>query len=246
MKDELLLQHISYTYQSLQGETKSLEDVSLRVKEGEFIAIVGPSGCGKTTLLNIIAGLLQDFEGERIVPNPIGYMFQKDQLLGWRNIYKNIMLGLEMRQQVNEKTKTRVEKMLRRYGLYEFKYAYPRQLSGGMRQRAALIRTLAISPKVLLLDEPFSALDAQTRISVSEDIGFIIKEEKMTTVMVTHDLSEAISMADVVFVLSKRPGHIIKRVEINFHKMGLSVSQKRNQEEFKEYFQTIWRAIHEE
>lgn len=242
MEQGLKLEDVSYTYQTLQGETKSLEEVSFSVEKSQFAAIVGPSGCGKTTLLNIIAGLLKDYEGTVEAQAPIGYMFQKDQLLEWRTIYKNVILGLEIKQKVNEETLSRVEKMLKRYGLYEFRNAYPRQLSGGMRQRAALVRTLALAPNLLLLDEPFSALDAQTRIKVSEDIGTIIRQEKITTVMVTHDLSEAITMADKILVLSKRPGHIVKEVEILLDKDR----PRRTQEKFKDYFQEIWREINED
>ncbi|MDO4941659.1 MAG: ABC transporter ATP-binding protein [Lachnospiraceae bacterium] len=246
METALSLKDISYTYQTLQGETKSLEHLSFTVAPGEFAAIVGPSGCGKTTLLNIIAGLLQDYEGTVNVPKPIGYMFQKDQLLEWRSIYKNVILGLEIKQQMNQENISKVNRMLKRYGLDEFKNSYPRQLSGGMRQRAALVRTLALSPKLLLLDEPFSALDAQTRIRVSNDIGSIIKEERMTTVMVTHDLAEAISMADKVIVLSHRPGHVIRQIHVSFQNTGLTPEARRNQPEFKDYFQEIWREIHED
>jgi NitT/TauT family transport system ATP-binding protein len=246
MGTALSFNDISYTYQTLHGETKSLEHLSFSIGQGEFAAIVGPSGCGKTTLLNIIAGLLTDYEGKLTVPSPIGYMFQKDQLLEWRTIYKNVILGLEIKQQITPENIMRVNKMLERYGLGEFKHAYPRQLSGGMRQRAALVRTLALSPKLLLLDEPFSALDAQTRIQVSNDIGSIIKEEKITTVMVTHDLSEAISMADKVLVLSHRPGHLLKEMKIQFQKKNLTPQQRRSQPEFKDYFQEIWREINED
>ncbi|MEE1312481.1 MAG: ABC transporter ATP-binding protein [Lachnospiraceae bacterium] len=246
MENALSLHNISYTYQTLHGETKSLDSVSLSIKTGEFAAIVGPSGCGKTTLLNIIAGLISDYEGSLTAQTPIGYMFQKDQLLEWRSIYKNVILGLEIKQQINGENLARVNAMLKRYGLEEFKNSYPRQLSGGMRQRAALVRTLALSPKLLLLDEPFSALDAQTRLLVSDDIGSIIKQEHITAVMVTHDLQEAISMADKIFVLSHRPGHVVKEVEIVFKNPALTPQQRRQEPQFNEYFQEIWREINED
>lgn len=246
MEKALSLQDISYTYQTLHGETQSLDSVSFSIKSGEFVAIVGPSGCGKTTLLNIIAGLIKDYEGKLEVTSPVGYMFQKDQLLEWRTIYKNVILGLEIKQQMTNENLARVHGMLKRYGLEEFKTSYPRQLSGGMRQRAALVRTLALSPNLLLLDEPFSALDAQTRIQVSNDIGSIIKDEHITAIMVTHDLAEAISMADKVIVLSHRPGHVMREVEISFHKKELTPELRRNQPEFKDYFQEIWREINED
>lgn len=246
METALSLKDISYTYQSLHGETKSLDAVSFSIMPGEFAAIVGPSGCGKTTLLNVIAGLLKDYEGTLTVQKPIGYMFQKDQLLEWRSIYKNVILGLEIKQQINEENLARVNAMLKRYGLYEFRNAYPRQLSGGMRQRAALVRTLALSPKLLLLDEPFSALDAQTRLQVSNDIGSIIKQEHISTVMVTHDLQEAVSMADKVFVLSHRPGHIVKKMQISFTDDALTPEERRKERQFNDYFQEIWREINED
>lgn len=246
METALSLKDISYTYQSLHGETKSLDAVSFSIMTGEFAAIVGPSGCGKTTLLNVIAGLLKDYEGTLTVQKPIGYMFQKDQLLEWRSIYKNVILGLEIKQQINEENLARVNAMLKRYGLYEFRNAYPRQLSGGMRQRAALVRTLALSPKLLLLDEPFSALDAQTRLQVSNDIGSIIKQEHISTVMVTHDLQEAVSMADKVFVLSHRPGHIVKEMQISFTDDALTPEERRKERQFNDYFQEIWREINED
>ena len=246
METALSLKDISYTYQSLYGETKSLDAVSFSIMPGEFAAIVGLSGCGKTTLLNVIAGLLKDYEGTLTVQKPIGYMFQKDQLLEWRSIYKNVILGLEIKQQINEENLARVNAMLKRYGLYEFRNAYPRQLSGGMRQRAALVRTLALSPKLLLLDEPFSALDAQTRLQVSNDIGSIIKQEHISTVMVTHDLQEAVSMADKVFVLSHRPGHIVKEMQISFTDDALTPEERRKERQFNDYFQEIWREINED
>ncbi|MCI5952126.1 MAG: ABC transporter ATP-binding protein [Anaerostipes sp.] len=246
METALSLKDISYTYQSLHGETKSLDAVSFSIMPGEFAAIVGPSGCGKTTLLNVIAGLLKDYEGTLTVQKPIGYMFQKDQLLEWRSIYKNVILGLEIKQQINEENLARVNAMLKRYGLYEFRNAYPRQLSGGMRQRAALVRTLALSPKLLLLDEPFSALDAQTRLQVSNDIGSIIKQEHISTVMVTHDLQEAVSMADKVFVLSHRPGRIVKEMRISFTVDTLTPEERRKERQFNDYFQEIWREINED
>lgn len=246
METALSLHDISYTYQTLHGETKTLEKVSFSIVPGEFAVIVGPSGCGKTTLLNIIAGLLPDYEGELAASDPIGYMFQKDQLLEWRTIYKNVILGLEIKQQVNEESLRKVNNMLKRYGLWEFRNAYPGQLSGGMRQRAALVRTLALSPSLLLLDEPFSALDAQTRLKVSNDIGLIIKEEGITAVMVTHDLAEGISMGDKMIVLSHRPGHVVKEVAIAFEDDSLTPQQRRQEIKFNAYFKEVWGEINED
>ena len=254
MQPILELIHVGYTYHTTVTETIALEDISFSVNKGEFIAIVGPSGCGKSTLLNIIAGLLSPDTGSCYIQGTltgqsrasIGYMLQKDHLLEWRTIYRNITLGLEIQKSLTEEAKSHIDSMLRTYGLEEFRNSYPRELSGGMRQRAALIRTLALSPSILLLDEPFSALDYQTRLNVADDIGKIIKEEGITTILVTHDLSEAISMADRVFVLSARPGRLLSD-----HKITLSLEHRtpktaRNAPEFSDYFNTIWEEINYE
>ena len=194
----LSLKNINKIYQAKNGETKALENINLDVKKGEFVSIIGPSGCGKSTLLSIIAGLEDKNTGEiyldgkeiKGISSEIGYMLQKDSLLEWRTIYKNVILGLEIRGIKTKENEEYVNNLLKKYHLYEFKDKYPTQLSGEMRQRAALIRTLAIKPKILLLDEAFSALDYQTRIMVTEDIYSILKKENITTIMVTHDISE--------------------------------------------------------
>lgn len=253
MQPMLDLSHVGYTYHTTAGETVALEDISFTVERGEFVAIVGPSGCGKSTLLNIITGLLPLDTGSCLIEgvpshqkkNSIGYMLQKDHLLEWRSIYRNITLGLEIQKQLTEEAKIRIHKMLRDYGLYEFRNSYPRELSGGMRQRAALIRTLALSPSILLLDEPFSALDSQTRLNVADDIGSIIKRQGITAILVTHDLEEAISMSDRVLVLSARPGRLIAS-----HKIRLSITDRtprssRNAPEFRDYFNEIWEEIND-
>lgn len=196
--------NVNMTYQSLEGETPTLLDINLDVSEGEFIGIVGPSGCGKTTILSIIAGLIKPTSGEVFIEgkkvegpsSKVGYMLQQDHLFEWRTITQNVLLGLEIQGKLNEKSKENVIRLLETYGLGEFKNHYPHQLSGGMRQRVALIRTLAINPKILLLDEPFSALDYQTRLALSDEIGTIIKKEKKTALLVTHDIAEAVSMSD--------------------------------------------------
>ena len=192
----LKVDRVSQTYQAHNGEVTAIENVSFQVKEGEFISIVGPSGCGKSTLLSIIAGLEQpthgtvSIEGEPVsgISGQIGYMLQKDNLLDWRTIWRNATLGLEIRGMLDEKSRERTMKLLKTYELYEFRDKYPSQLSGGMRQRAALIRTLAVNPQILLLDEAFSALDYQTRLTVTDDIYRILKKEGKTTLMVTHDI----------------------------------------------------------
>ena len=197
------IQNISKTYQAENGEVEALKGINFDVKEGEFISIIGPSGCGKSTLLSIISGLESKTNGEVYIDGKVGYMLQKDNLLEWRTIYKNVLLGLEIQKALTEENKNYAIELLKKYGLYEFRNKYPTQLSGGMRQRVALIRTLAIRPKVLLLDEAFSALDYQTRLMVTEDIYKILKAENITVLMVTHDISEAISMSDRVVVLSQ-------------------------------------------
>lgn len=190
MEKILEVKNISKTYQAENGEIEALRNISFDVKEGEYISIIGPSGCGKSTLLSIISGLESKTSGEIYINGKIGYMLQKDNLLEWRTIYKNVLLGLEIQKTNTLENRKYVEELLKKYGLYEFKDKYPTQLSGGMRQRVALIRTLAIRPSILLLDEAFSALDYQTRLMVTEDIYKILKNERITVLMVTHDISE--------------------------------------------------------
>lgn len=190
MKKVLEVKKVCKTYQSENGEIEALKNISFDIDEGEYISIIGPSGCGKSTLLSIISGLESKTSGDICVNGKIGYMLQKDNLLEWRTIYKNVLLGLEIQKDDTLENREYVEKLLKKYGLYEFKDKYPTQLSGGMRQRVALIRTLAIQPKVLLLDEAFSALDYQTRLMVTDDIFKILKAENITALMVTHDISE--------------------------------------------------------
>lgn len=201
MKKVLEVKNICKTYQAENGEIEALKNINFDINEGEYISIIGPSGCGKSTLLSIIAGLESKTAGEIDIKGKIGYMLQKDNLLEWRTIYKNVLLGLEIQKSLTPENKNYVEELLKKYGLYEFKDKYPKQLSGGMRQRVALIRTLAIRPKVLLLDEAFSALDYQTRLMVTEDIYKILKNENITALMVTHDISEGIfqSRQQVIF-----------------------------------------------
>ena len=190
MKKILEVKNICKTYQAKNGEVKALNNINFSVEKGEYISIIGPSGCGKSTLLSIIAGLEPKTDGEIYIEGKVGYMLQKDNLLEWRTIYKNVLLGLEIQKELTEENKMYAINLLKKYGLYEFKDKYPTQLSGGMRQRVALIRTLAIRPNILLLDEAFSALDYQTRLMVTEDIYKILKQENITAVMVTHDISD--------------------------------------------------------
>ena len=192
MKKIMEVKNICKTYQSQNGEVEALKNISFDICEGEYISIIGPSGCGKSTLLSIVSGLENKTSGEIYIDGNIGYMLQKDNLLEWRTIYKNVLLGLEIQKENTPENRVYVKELLKKYGLYEFKDKYPTQLSGGMRQRVALIRTLAIRPKILLLDEAFSALDYQTRLMVTEDVYKILKAENITALMVTHDISEGI------------------------------------------------------
>lgn len=237
--------NLNYSYHTPRGEINALTDISLKIFPGEFISVVGPSGCGKSTLLSLIAGILEpDNNSLRILSNAsVGYMFQRDNLFEWRTVYENIILGLEIQNKLNEENLSYVEKLISDYGLKQFKNVRPGNLSGGMRQRAALIRTLALKPDILLLDEPFSALDYQTRLEVSDDIGKIIKEQKKTAVLVTHDISEAISMGDKVVILSKRPGTIKKVLPIKISSENSTPLNNRFAPEFKDIFNEIWREL---
>ena len=253
MKPLLEIRNVSLSYHTVSGETKALSNISFDLMPGEFLAVVGPSGCGKSTLLNLICGMLPAEEGtilmNGIPPSPgdprIGYMRQKDHLLEWRNIYRNVLLGLEIRKEKTPEKLAYIEEMLDTYGLDKFRTARPSQLSGGMRQRAALIRTLALKPELLLLDEPFSALDYQTRLNVSDDIGRILKKERKTAILVTHDISEAISMADRVVILSARPAHIARIVPIRLSLDERTPLAARGAPEFKSYFNLIWKELNQ-
>ncbi|HCF49207.1 MAG TPA: spermidine/putrescine ABC transporter ATP-binding protein [Syntrophomonas sp.] len=251
MKPVVEVRGVAMTYQSPNGEIQALDNIDFAVSEGEFVSIVGPSGCGKSTLLSIISGLLSPTSGEVLLygernagsSKKTGYMLQKDHLFEWRTILQNVLLGVEIQKALNPETKEKAINYLKTYGLYEFRNKYPEQLSGGMRQRAALIRTLVPNPQILLLDEAFSALDYQTRLAVSEDIYDIIRKEKKTAILVTHDISEAISMSDRIVVLSHRPGRL-KRI----HNIKLSCTSRtpincREAPEFRYYFQEIWREL---
>lgn len=251
MSTVLEVSGVSYSYHTLSGETPALSNITFSVPEGEFLAIVGPSGCGKSTLLSMIASLMEPESGTISIHGApasmsrqrIGYMLQKDHLFEWRTIYKNVILGLEIQSRMTEKNLEHVEQLLRDYGLDQFRNARPSELSGGMRQRAALIRTLALNPDLLLLDEPFSALDYQTRLQVCDDVYRIIRNEKKTIILVTHDLSEAISMADRVLILSRRPATVQKIVSIHFVDSGLLPMERRQASEFKQYFNEIWKEL---
>lgn len=262
----LELEHVTYAYHSKNGEVYALSDISFQIQKAEFVAVVGPSGCGKSTLLSLIAGLLTPESGSVLlhstkagaeentkrqgrtqagIREDTGYMLQKDHLFEWRTIYQNVILGLEIQHRLDETTEARVDEMLRDYGLARFRDAHPSELSGGMRQRAALIRTLAPNPELLLLDEPFSALDFQTRLSVCDDVAAILRKEQKTAILVTHDLSEAVSMADRILVLSRRPATICANLKIQFEKPDLTPFARRNEPEFRTYFNQIWRELNQ-
>lgn len=239
------LDGISLSYHSPNGETQALDNISFQVNQGEFISIVGPSGCGKSTLLSLIAGLLPPSSGRLHINSQagVGYMLQKDHLLEWRNIERNIFLGLEIQNKLTEENKAYALSLLEQYGLSAFRKHLPSELSGGMRQRVALIRTLALRPEILLLDEPFSALDYQTRLYIADEIGTIIRKEKKTAILVSHDISEAISLSDRVVVLTKRPATVK-----NIHEIKLSVTDRtpmkaREAPEFRDYFNAIWKEL---
>lgn len=243
MKEVLKIDKVTKKYQAKNGELEALREISFSVKEGEFVSIIGPSGCGKSTLLSIIAGLEEKDSGEVYIQGQIGYMLQKDSLLEWRTIWSNVMLGLEIQHIKNEENMQYAEKLLKKYHLYEFKDKYPSQLSGGMRQRVALIRTLAIKPKILLLDEAFSALDYQTRIMVTKDIYHILKNEDITALIVTHDISEAISMSDRVVVLSNRPA-VVKNIHtIDFEIENRDPINCRESPKFSKYYDQLWKEL---
>jgi len=244
MGNILELQDISHAYHGMEGETLALSHLSFSLKQGDFVSIVGPSGCGKSTLLSIISGLIPPESGKvTLNGNHIGYMLQKDHLLEWRSVYRNIILGLEVQHSITGGTKEKVYKLLKQYGLEQFANAKPSELSGGMRQRVALIRTLILEPDLLLLDEPFSALDYQTRLAVGDDIGQIIRREKRTAILVTHDLAEAISLGDRVIVLTERPGSVKTIVPIHFPEEKNTPLLRRNTPEFNEYFHAIWKEL---
>lgn len=251
MHKGLELKNIKKIYQDSVGETIAIENFSYTFKNESFTSIIGPSGCGKSTLLSIIAGLEKANEGEITFNNVpfdnnnfnIGYMLQKDYLLDWRTIYKNIILGLEIRGKLNDETSQYATDLLKKYDLYSFIDKYPSQLSGGMRQRVALIRTLAINPDILLLDEAFSALDYQTRLNVTDDVYKIIKSEKKITIMVTHDIPESITMSDDVIVLTQRPAKIKSIHNISFDLNNRSPLKCRESPEFSNYFNKIWKEL---
>ena len=250
MNPLLEVKDLSLSYHTPSGETAALSHISFNLMPGEFLAVVGPSGCGKSTLLNVICGLLPPEEGSVTMngtpvtrgDSRIGYMLQKDHLFEWRTILSNVSLGLEIQKRMDSDSLKTLREMLNTYGLKGFEYSKPSELSGGMRQRAALIRTLALKPDLLLLDEPFSALDYQTRLSVCDDISAILRKEGKTAILVTHDLSEAISVADHILILTPRPGRVKAILPIEFPG-AMRPLDRRNCPEFSAYFNQVWKEL---
>lgn len=244
-KSILKIDHLKKIYHDKYGEIEAIKDISLDIYDKEFLSIVGPSGCGKSSLLSILSNLENITSGNiNIAKNnlKIGYMLQNDSLFPWRTILDNCLIGLEINNELNEESKNRVIELLKTYGLEEFMDKYPSSLSGGMRQRVALIRTLATNPDILLLDEPFSALDYQTRLALSDDVYKIIKNEGKAVIMVTHDLAEAISLSDRIVVLSKRPAEIKNIYHIKFSNKSTPINN-RKAPEFSNYYDMIWRDL---
>ncbi len=250
------LRDVGLRYFGREGETEALRGVSLAVAPGEFVALIGPSGCGKSTLLSLISGIVAPTDGAvlidgRAVTGPsrkVGYMLQQDYLFEWRTILDNAVLGAEIQGAPMAKARARATQLLTRYGLGQFLHHLPRQLSGGMRQRAALARTLCTEPDIVLLDEPFSALDSQTRLALADEITDILRREAKTVILVTHDIGEAVSMAERVIVLSRRPGQVKSQHAIRFaaHDGGGGRPPPlaaRNAPEFNAYFRTLWQEL---
>lgn len=246
----LRIENLSFTYHGKDTETKAVDDMNFSVNEGEFLGIVGPSGCGKTTILNLLAGIETPSSGRILLReeplsskgNEIALMPQRDQLFEWRTIEKNVFLGLEILKKNTRENKAYGRELLEKYGLGDFLKKHPSELSGGMRQRAALIRTLVTAPSVLLLDEPFSALDFQTRLNVCDDVHSIIKQEKKTALLVSHDINESISLCDRIIVLTARPAKIKADVKVDLDK-SLTPLQRRESPRFSKYFEEIWRLL---
>lgn len=238
------VKNLTKNFYNKDGEIKVLNDINFSLNEGEILTLLGPSGSGKSTILNILTELLKPTSGKVNITGNIGYMFQKDHLLEWRTIMDNILIGLEIQKKKTPEAISRIERLLKTYGLWDFRNMYPKELSGGMRQRVALIRTLAVNPDILLLDEPFSALDYQTRILVSDDVYKVIRNEGKSAILVTHDISEAISMSDKIAVLSKRPATIKSIYTIDLKISGERTPIiSRSAENFKDYFNILWKEI---
>jgi NitT/TauT family transport system ATP-binding protein len=249
MRPELEVRNVALKYMTPEREMLALSDINLDVAPGEFVALVGPSGCGKSTLLTLLSGLVPPSKGSIAIrgsevtapSNRVGFMFQKDTLFEWRTVLQNVLIGAELLHLDKSAAQARAEELLRGYGLEDFLHSLPHQLSGGMRQRVALARTLLSKPDILLLDEPFSALDYQTRLALSDEMAAILRHEGKTVILVTHDIGEAVSMADRVVVMSRRPGRIKSRFDIRFASATRPLPlAARALPEFNDYFRKIW------
>ena len=246
MDNILKIENLNKTYHTLKGEVLTIENFSLNIKKGDFVSIIGTSGCGKSTILNVLSNIDKNYEGNILFDKErkVGYMLQQDSLFDWLTVLDNALIGLKVQKKCTKENIEYVKSLLTKYGLKDFMDKYPNTLSGGMRQRVALIRTLAIKPDILLLDEPFSALDYLTRLKISDDVYKIIKEEKKTVIMVTHDLAEAVSMADYIVVLSKRPAKIknVYKIELTDKKTPI---HNRKAKEFSYYYEILWKELDE-
>lgn len=242
MNNILNIKNLRKIYHTEKEEILAVDNFSLELKKGEIVAIVGPSGCGKSTILNMIGDLISKSEGiiEFNEEKNISYMLQEDALFPFRTVLKNCLIGLEIKNINNKENIDYVYKLLEKYGLEDFINSYPANLSGGMRQRVALIRTIATHPNLILLDEPFSALDFQSRITLTDDVYKIIKEENISAIMITHNIEEAVSMADRVIVLSNRPSVIKNIYKTNINNIP---SENRKEKKFNDLCNLIWRDI---
>lgn len=238
------LENVCAKYHTIKKEILVIKNLNLEVYDKEFLTIIGPSGCGKSTLLSLISSLIKPSYGKiNKKTKTTGYMLQKDYLLDWRTIRQNVILGLEIKNKLTKNNVKYTIKLLEKYGLGEFLNFYPHQLSGGMRQKVALIRTLATNPEILLLDEPFSALDFQTKTIISEEVKEIIKNEQKTAILVSHDIQEAICLSDRIAILSERPSFIKRILNMDFGDKNLSIHEKRKHKNFNEYFDIIWNEL---
>ncbi len=231
-------------YHTKEGEIKAINDLNLEICKGEIISLVGPSGCGKSTILSIISNIDKNYKGNILKSNDlkIAYMLQSDALLPWLTIYENAILGLKIQKKLTKENIDYVNSLLKLYNLEDFKENFPKSLSGGMKQRVALIRTLALKPDLLLLDEPFSALDQQSRLMISDDVYKIVRKEKKTVILVTHNIEEAITFSDKVIILSKRPASIKNILEIKIPN-DKSIYERRKDPLFHKYFDIIWKDL---
>ena len=247
----LEFRNVSFSFPGRRGAVEVLHDVSFTCREDEIVAVIGPSGCGKSTLLSLAVGLRKPTAGEVLVDGRpvkgadrrLGMLFQQTTLLPWRSVVENVELGLEIRGESRPERRKRALALMQQYGLAGFERKYPHALSGGMQKRAALAQTLAVEPAVLLLDEPFAALDAQTRVVIENDVVKICRAGKRTMLLVTHDISEAISMADRVVVLSRRPATVKEIYQIPLSRQASSVADVPGMPEFTQFFKRIWDAL---